>query len=96
MAKEVVVASYAVLYAEEREQASESESLREQLSNSMSPRVAFAFMVFTLLYSPCLATIAAIRREAGSWGWAGFSVLFSLSIAWSLAYVVIRVGRLVT
>ncbi|MEO5345496.1 MAG: ferrous iron transport protein B [Magnetococcus sp. YQC-9] len=96
MAKEVVVASYAVLYAEEREQAAESASLREQLSKTMSARVAFAFMVFTLLYSPCLATIAAIRREAGSWGWAGFSVLFSLSIAWSLAFLVVWIGRLVS
>ncbi|GAB0057851.1 hypothetical protein SIID45300_02185 [Candidatus Magnetaquicoccaceae bacterium FCR-1] len=64
------------------------------LTKAMSARVAFAFMVFTLLYSPCLATIAAIRREAGSWGWAGFSVLFSLSIAWSLAFLVVSFGRL--
>ncbi|MBF0260490.1 MAG: hypothetical protein HQL97_01460 [Magnetococcales bacterium] len=75
----------------------QSESLRERLSNSMSARVAFAFMVFTLFHAPCQATIAAIRREAGSWGWAGlFSARFSLSIPWSLAYVVIWVGRLVS
>ncbi|MBF0416854.1 MAG: ferrous iron transport protein B [Magnetococcales bacterium] len=94
MAKEVVVASYAVLYAEDREQAAESDSLRQQLANAMSPRIAFAFMIFTLLYTPCLATIAAIRREAGNWGWAGFSVLFSFTIAWSLALLVVKVGRL--
>ncbi|MBF0342003.1 MAG: ferrous iron transport protein B [Magnetococcales bacterium] len=96
MAKEVVVASYAVLYSEEREQAAESSSLRELLSKTMSPWVAFAFMVFTLLYTPCLATIAAIRREAGSWKWAGFSVGFSMVIAWSLAFLIVNVGRWLT
>lgn len=95
MAKEVVVASYAVLYAEEREQAAESDGLRKLLADSMHPWTAFAFMVFTLLYTPCLATIAAIRREAGSWKWAGFSVLFSLGMAWSLAFVIVAVGRVV-
>ncbi|MBF0271608.1 MAG: ferrous iron transport protein B [Magnetococcales bacterium] len=93
MAKEVVVASYAVLYSEEREKAEESASLKKMLSSSMPPRVAFAFMVFTLLYSPCLATVAAIRREAGGWHWAGFSVVFSLGIAWSLAFGIVTVGR---
>ncbi|MBF0190540.1 MAG: ferrous iron transport protein B [Magnetococcales bacterium] len=93
MAKEVVVASYAVLYSEDRENAEESASLKTMLSGAMSPRVAFGFMVFTLLYTPCLATIAAIRREAGGWRWAGFSVVFSFGIAWSLAFVIITVGR---
>ncbi|MEO5330874.1 MAG: ferrous iron transport protein B [Magnetococcus sp. YQC-5] len=93
MAKEVVVASYAVLYAQDRENASKSASLRQVLATTMSPLVAFAFMVFTLLYTPCLATIAAIRREAGGWRWAGFSVAFSLVFAWSLAFTIVRIGH---
>ena len=92
VAKEVVVASYAVLYAQDKESTEESDSLKEVLATTMSPLVAFAFMVFTLLYAPCLATIATIRREAGGWKWAGFSVVFSLSVAWSLSFMVLHVG----
>ena len=94
VAKEVVVASYAVLYAQDEEGAEESSTLRTVLGSTMSPLVAFAFMVFALLYAPCLATIATIRREAGGWRWAGFSVVFSLTLAWTLAFLVVRVGNL--
>jgi ferrous iron transport protein B len=92
VAKEVVVASYAVIYAQGGDAAAQSESLKAALSSNMSPLVAFAFMVFVLLYAPCLATIAVIRREAGSWKWAGFSVVFSMSLAWMLAFTIITVG----
>ncbi|MBF0192950.1 MAG: ferrous iron transport protein B [Magnetococcales bacterium] len=94
VAKEVVVASYAVIYAQDEESTEESTSLKNVLSKTMSPLVAFAFMIFVLLYTPCLATIAVIRREAGSWKWAGFSVAFSLVLAWSLSFVVLTVGNL--
>ncbi len=65
------------------------------MAGTMPPLVAFAFMVFALLYSPCLGTLAAIRREAGSWKWAGFSVAFSLTLAWFLAFGIITIGGLV-
>ncbi|MBF0453981.1 MAG: ferrous iron transport protein B [Magnetococcales bacterium] len=94
VAKEVVVASYAVIYSQDEESTEESTSLRAVLAGTMSPLVAFAFMLFALLYSPCLATIAAIRREAGGWRWAGFSVAFSLVLAWGLAFTVVSVGSL--
>jgi ferrous iron transport protein B len=68
--------------------------LRQALAESMPPLVAFAFMVFALLYAPCLATIAAIRREAGGWRWAGFSVVFSLVLAWILAFAIVTAGGL--
>ena len=48
--------------------------------------------MFLLLYSPCLSTIAVIRRESGSWRWAGFSVGFSLCIAWLLALSIVTIG----
>jgi ferrous iron transport protein B len=89
VAKEAVVASYAVLYA----QSKESEGLMNSIGATMTPVQAFAFMVFTLLYLPCLATIGAIRREAGSWKWVGFSVAYSLSLAWALALIIINVGK---
>ncbi|MBF0448018.1 MAG: ferrous iron transport protein B [Magnetococcales bacterium] len=94
VAKEVVVASYAVIYSQDEESTEESGSLRAVLGKTMSPLVAFAFMIFALLYSPCLATIATIRREAGGWHWAGFSVGFSLMLAWSLAFLIVTVGNL--
>ena len=94
VAKEVVVASYAVLYSQDEESTEESTTLREVLGQSMPPLIAFAFMVFTLLYSPCLATIATIRREAGGWRWAGLSIAFSLVLAWSLAFSIVSIGSL--
>ena len=92
VAKEVVVASYAVIYAQGEDATEESTSLREAISGTMSPLVAFSFMVFILIYAPCLATIAVIRREAGGWHWVGFSVAFSMTLAWGLAFGITTVG----
>ncbi|MEO5373040.1 MAG: ferrous iron transport protein B [Alphaproteobacteria bacterium] len=94
LAKEVVVASYSVLYAQTRDP--ESPGLRSALSAAMSPLVALAFMVFALLYSPCLSTIAVIRRETGSWHWSAFSVAFSFALAWFLTFWIVTIGRFFT
>ncbi|MBF0110621.1 MAG: ferrous iron transport protein B [Magnetococcales bacterium] len=96
VAKEVVVASYAVLYAQGEGAGENSESLRRSLSASMTPLVAFTFMLFALLYAPCLGTIATIRREAGGWRWAGYSVAFSLSLAYGLSLGVVWIGGLLS
>jgi len=65
VAKEVVVATFGVLYSHGEEVDEESRGLRESLAASMTPLTAVAFMVFTLLYVPCLATIAcSIRRRS--------------------------------
>jgi len=93
VAKEVVVASYAVLYNQQESSTEESNGLRAAIGGSMSPLTAFAFMVFVLLYAPCLATIAAIKRETGGWKWASFSVAFSLTIAYALALSITVVGN---
>ena len=92
-AKEVVVASYGVLYAQEDGGESGSEGLRQAISQTMKPLNAFALMVFLLLYTPCLSTIAAIKRESGA-RWAAFSVLFSLTLAWTLSALIVLVGGL--
>jgi len=92
LAKEVVVASYAVLYTQSEE--GEKAGLKQALANAMSPLNALAFMVFILLYAPCLSTVAVIGRESGGWRWAAVSVLFSFSFAWSLAWLVVTVGRI--
>ena len=92
VAKEIVVSTFGVLYNTGGEVDEESISLREAMSGSMSPEVALAFMVFTLLYMPCLATIAVIRRETQSTRWTLFSIGMGLSVAWLLAWVVVRIG----
>lgn len=91
VAKEVVVATYAVIYAQEKG----SEGLTMALRTAMPVSTAIAFMIFTLLYAPCLATIATIQRETKSWGWAGFSVGYSMLFAWMMALLASRVGAAV-
>ncbi|WP_240796853.1 ferrous iron transport protein B [Terasakiella sp. SH-1] len=94
VAKEVVVATYAVLYGQDEESTEESVSLREAMTGIMTPLVAFTFMVFALLYAPCFSTLAVIKREAGGWKWVGFSVAFSVTVAWSLAFVISIIGNI--
>lgn len=97
VAKEIVVSTMAVIH-----QASEKPKEGERLSplqvalrdnSGLSPLTALAFMVFTLIYTPCLGTIAMIRREAGSWGWAGFTIAYGLVLGWGMAWMTVVVGR---
>ena len=90
VAKEVVVATYAVIYAQDKE----SMGLTQALKGAMTPATAIAFMIFTLLYAPCLSTLAIIGREANSWRWASFSVGYSMAFAWLLAIAASRIGAL--
>ena len=92
VAKEVVVATFGVLYSHGEEVDEESRGLRESLAASMTPLTAVAFMVFPLLYVPCLATIAVLYKETQSWKWTGFSIGLSLSLAYSLALMVTWFG----
>ena len=95
-AKEMVVASYAVLYGNDDGSEAGSDSLRTALAGAMTPVTAFALMVFLLLYSPCLSTVAAIKRETDGWVWPIFSVFFSLGVGWSLAFAAVKIGMLLT
>ena len=63
-------------------------------SGDYTPASALAFMVFALLYFPCIATLATISNETGSWKWALFSFLYSCSIAWVLSFVVYNIAKL--
>jgi len=60
----------------------------------MTPLGALAMMVFVLLYMPCLATVAAIRRETGSFKWMIFSVVYSTSLAWIVAFCIYQGGTI--
>ncbi len=96
VAKEVVVSSLGVLYHIGDEPGDESESLISVLrnpDNGITKLAAYAFMIFVLLYTPCVATIAAIRRETG-WKWMWFSIVFQSALAWITAFMIYQGGRL--
>ncbi len=59
-----------------------------------TPAAALAFLVFILLYCPCIATVAAICRETGSWKYGAFSVAYNTVIAWLIAWGVYRLALL--
>lgn len=101
-AKEVVVSTLGIIYTGDGDDSEEAtQKLGERITQekrsdgtpSFTPLVAFAFMIFVLIYFPCIATIIAIGRESGSWRWGAFSVLYSCSLAWFLAFVVYQTGR---
>ena len=94
IAKEIVVSTMGVLYAVE--ESVESEALQEALlSSGMTNLSALAMMLFVLLYVPCLATVATIRRETGSIKWTVFSIAFSTIIAWIVAFCVFQGGNII-
>jgi len=97
VAKEIVVSSLGILYAaDETEETDEPDALKNALlSSEMTPLSALSLMVFVLLYLPCVATIATIRRETGSLKWTLFSIVYSTSIAWAAAFCVYQGGKVV-
>lgn len=90
VAKEVVVGSLGVLYG--TGEGGDALSTALLADPGLSAATALALMVFVLLYTPCLATIATIRKETGSWRWAGFSVAYGLVLAWTLSLIVGRIA----
>lgn len=89
-AKEIVVATYGVLLSTDAEE--DEEGMGDALKRTgMTAPAALGLMVFTLLYVPCAATVAAIRREASTkWMW--FQIVYSTVLAWILAFIVYQVG----
>jgi ferrous iron transport protein B len=93
VAKEIVVSTLGVLHAVGDSEA--KGALEKALVEAgLTPLSALSMMVFVLLYLPCLATTAAIRRETGSYRWMFFSVGYSTSVAWVAAFLVYQGGRL--
>jgi ferrous iron transport protein B len=94
VAKEIVVSTMGVLYA--TGESDEEDALERALTASgMTPLSALSMMVFVLLYLPCFATTAAIRRETGSTRWMLFSIGYSTAVAWLMAFFVFQGGRLI-
>ena len=99
-AKEIVVSSMAVLnQVDADDEATLSESLQEKVYTSgpkagekvYTPLVAYTLMIFVLLYFPCIAALAAVRREAGG-RWAAFTLIYTTAVAWVLSFLVYQIG----
>ncbi len=100
-AKEVAVSALGVIYTgEEEDENAPSQTLQDRLRNDVrtdgtpafTPLVVVSFLLFVLIYFPCLATIAAIKGESGSWRWGLFSIVFSTGLAWILSFAVYQIG----
>jgi ferrous iron transport protein B len=89
-AKELVVSTMGVLYANDAD--ADVTSLAERIP--CTPLVAFCYMVFVLIYFPCIATLVAIKQESGSWKWALFAATYTTVLAWVVAFVIYQVGSL--
>ena len=96
-AKEVVVSSCAVLFGIVNASSPEGMSaFASALQNiGFGSLNAFCLMVFCLLYIPCAAALAAVRKESGSWAWMAFTAVFQLAVAWLVTFAVYRIGLLI-
>ena len=97
-AKEIVASTIGVLYAGDEEVAEDSEKYevlnQKMVSEGVTPLAAFAYLLFVLIYFPCIATIAAIKGETGSWRWAIFAAVYTTVLAWLVSAAVYQLGSL--
>ena len=99
-AKEVVVSTLGVLYTGEgNDDVSLKNHLltetREDGTPAFTPLIVISLLLFVLIYFPCVATIAAIKNESGTWKWAFFTVVYTTSLAWVVSFIVFQTGSLV-
>jgi len=104
-AKEIVVSTMGVLYQVGSDVAEDSETLQQRIREQkhyagtlkgqkvFTPLVSIAFMLFVLIYFPCIAVIAAIKKES-NWGWALFTMIYTTVLAWVVALAVYQIGSL--
>ena len=89
-AKELVVSTLGVLYANDGDL--DSVNLSDRIP--ITATVALGYMLFVLIYFPCVATLAAIKQESGSWKWAIFAAFYTTALAWIVAFIVKQLGAL--
>ena len=99
-AKELVVSTLGVMYADEepvaagQPQPGSETRLQKALVRSVTPAEALAYMVFILLYFPCIATFVAIKNESGGWKWAIITAVYTIILAWVAAFITFRIASL--
>jgi ferrous iron transport protein B len=100
VAKEIVVSTTAVMHQApyESDNAAGRSRLMDALrhDSGMTPLAAVSFLVFILLYTPCLGTLTMMYRETGRLLWPIFSVAYGLALAWGASWVIVAIGRAVT
>ena len=89
-AKELVVSTLGVLYANDAD--ADAVSLADRIP--ITPLIAYCYMLFVLIYFPCIATFAAIKQESGSWKWAFFAAGYTTILAWIVSFAVYQIGGL--
>ena len=104
-AKEIVASTMGVLYADDDSFSDDNGSgddtekytrlRRQMLNDGISPISAYAYLIFVLLYFPCIATVAAIRNESGSWRWALFAAFYTTGLAWVVSAALYQVGSFI-
>lgn len=100
LAKETVISTMGVLYDVSGEidadaAAEEAETfLNSGMGAAFTSLSAFAFMVFSQLYTPCVTALGTIKKEAGGWKWMGFSAVYMFAVAWLVSLLVYQIGRL--
>ena len=87
---ELVVSTLGVLYTNEDDV--DSVDLSERIP--ITPLVAYGYMLFVLIYFPCIATLAAIKQESGGWKWAIFAATYTTVLAWIVSFGVYQIGSL--
>lgn len=101
LAKEVVVSTLGVLYQDDEEASALPDRIKEEVYPSgprmgekvYTPHAALAFLLFVLIYVPCVAVLAAIKREAGGWKWALFMAAYTTILAWVIAFGTYQIGQ---
>ena len=87
VAKELVVSTLGVMYASDSTVEEDNTQLQAALSSSVTLPTAVAFMLFILLYFPCIATFVAIKNETGKWKWAIAICAYTMAVAWVCAFI---------
>jgi ferrous iron transport protein B len=95
VAKEAVVGTLGVLYGVGETAIETPELLAAPLRDVFTPLSAYSFMIFTLLYLPCVAAFAAMKREMNSWKWTILAITYQTGIAWLLAFAFYQVGSFI-
>jgi ferrous iron transport protein B len=103
-AKEVVVSTMGVLFQTDDNSGVTGliDKIRSQIHTSgpdagkpvYTPLIAFSFMIFILIYFPCIAVVAAIKKESGKWKWPAFLAVYTTALAWVAAFLVYQIGSL--
>ena len=93
-AKELVVSTLGVMYTDDEPVEGADTRLQSALLKSVTPAGALAYMVFILLYFPCIATFISIRNESGSWKWAILTAVYTIFLAWTAAFITFRIASL--